>query len=169
VCCRFVAIAGGRGARGTQARRVERRGKRHDSHQRRWEFVMRVSDRIWAVSAWTKPDSIIYARCSSDRSRLFLSLLRLSLPCFVFKLRLENRQSSQSNANMIDHSRYVRPHCQGHLKQINHSHVININRDKCAHIEPNGGPGASLTLQIDSQQSSLEIRIFGIRILRSNS
>lgn len=58
--------------RGTQARRVERRGKRHGPRQRGREFVVRVSDRVWAVSAWTKPDSIVYARCSSDRSRLCL-------------------------------------------------------------------------------------------------
>lgn len=37
------------------------------------EFVVRVSDRVWAVSAWTKPDSIIYARCSSDRPLAFTS------------------------------------------------------------------------------------------------
>lgn len=52
------------------------------------EFVVRVSDRVWAVSFWTKPDSIIYARCPSDRSPV--SRLHLRLPFRAFAT-LENR------------------------------------------------------------------------------
>lgn len=65
-------------ARGTQARRVERRGKRHGPRQRGREFV-RVSDRVWAVSAWIKPDSY-NIRSVLLRSIASSSLLLLAVP-----------------------------------------------------------------------------------------
>lgn len=97
---------GGVGARARDAGATRRakEGKRHDPRQRGRGFVVRVSESRTG-SAWTKPDSIIYA-----------PVLLRSVTDLPFRASCSSCDSRiaivQTNANEIDHSQHARSHCR---------------------------------------------------------